>query len=113
MKVCGHGQSKVLNSLELRQLFTRGFTSPRDKALFAICLFTGCRISEALALQVSDFKGETLTFRKSNTKGRLKTRQVNVDPGLFEFLCDYQGGKWGWLFPGQTPVNTSPVKPQI
>jgi len=45
------------------QRFADGFTCPRDRALFGICLFTGCRVSEALALQTTDIKGQTLTFR--------------------------------------------------
>lgn len=68
MKVNGNGQGKVLTSDELRLLFASGFKSPRDRAVFAICLFTGCRISEALALKTTDIKGGMLTFRKSTTK---------------------------------------------
>ncbi|MBR8840668.1 MAG: hypothetical protein DSM106950_43515 [Stigonema ocellatum SAG 48.90 = DSM 106950] len=60
MKVNRFGQGKILSPEELKLLFTEGLTSPRDlpqaaaqrlRALFATCLFTGCRISEALALQ--------------------------------------------------------------
>jgi integrase/recombinase XerD len=47
MKVNGNGQGKVLTQQELRQLFTEGLITPRDRALFAICLFAGCRVSEA------------------------------------------------------------------
>ena len=87
MKVAGNGQGKILTLEELRLLFTSGFLSPRDsreanrlrhRALFGICLFTGCRVSEALALQTTDIKGGTLTFRKSTTKGKLKTRVVEI-----------------------------------
>ena len=77
MKVAGNGQCKILTPEELRQLFTEGFVRERDgcarrtrhHALFGICLFTGCRVSEALALQTSDIKGGTLTFRKSTRVG--------------------------------------------
>lgn len=78
MKVAGNGQGKILTAEELRRLFTDGLRSPHDRALFGICLFTGCRVSEALALQTTDIKGETLTFRKSTTKGKLKTRIVDI-----------------------------------
>lgn len=98
MKVNGNGQGKVLTQDELRRLFAEGFTSPRDIALFGICLFTGCRISEALALQTSDIKGETITFRKSTTKGKLKTRVVDMHPALVSLLVEYQP-KTGSLFP--------------
>jgi integrase/recombinase XerD len=105
MKVSGNGQAKILTKDELRRLFSEGLTSPRDRTLFAICLFTGCRISEALALKTTDIKGETLTFRKSTTKGKLKTRTVDIDSFLYEFLSEYQPRRTleKWLFPGRVP----------
>ena len=87
MKVAGNGQGKILTPDELRRLFTLGLLTPRDRALFGICLFTGCRVSEALALQTTDIKGETLTFRKSTTKGKLKTRVVDLHPDSRETAC--------------------------
>lgn len=99
MKVAGNGQGKILTPDELRQLFTDGLRTPRDRALFGICLFTGCRVSEALALQTTDIKGGTLTFRKSTTKGKLKTRSVDIQPGLAALLAEHQPPS-GALFPG-------------
>lgn len=90
MKVQGNGQAKVLTTEELKRLFDEGFITPRDRLLFAICLFTGCRISEALALQVTDIKNKTITFRKSTTKGKLKTRTIDIPTPLIEYLADYQ-----------------------
>ncbi len=78
MKVAGNGQGKILTPEELRRLFTEGLLNPRDRARLGICLFTGCRVSEALALQTTDIKGGTLTFRKSTTKGKLKTCMVDI-----------------------------------
>lgn len=109
MKVAGNGQGKILTAEELRLLFTSGLLTPRDRALFGICLFTGCRVSEALALHTLDIKGETLTFRKSTTKGKLKTRVVDIQPGLAQLLAEYQPVKSGALFPGmrgRTPTLT-------
>ncbi len=100
MKVAGNGQGKILTSDELRRLFNEGFVSPRERVLFGICLFCGCRVSEALALWTTDIKGDTLTFRKSTTKGKLKTRVVDIQPGLAALLCEYQPVKPGPLFPG-------------
>jgi integrase/recombinase XerD len=105
MKVAGNGQGKILTPMELRRLFTEGLRTPRDRALFGICLFTGCRVSEALALQTNDIKGETLTFRKSTTKGKLKTRVVDIQPGLAQLLADYQPPKEGALFPGMRGIS--------
>jgi integrase/recombinase XerD len=99
MKVAGNGQGKILTPEELRQLFTEGLRSPRDRALFGICLFPGCRVSEALALQTTDIRGEALTFRKSTTKGKLKTRVVDIRPELAALLAEYQPSP-GALFPG-------------
>jgi integrase/recombinase XerD len=104
MKVNGNGQGKILTPEELRLLFTDGLTNPRDRALFAICLFTGCRVSEALGLNTTDIKSGTLTFRKSTTKGKLKTRIVDVQPGLAAFLAEYQP-KPGPLFPGKRGIT--------
>ena len=99
MKVAGDGQGKILTPEELKLLFANGFTRERDRALFGICLFTGCRVSEALALQTTDIKGGTLTFRKSTTKGKLKTRVVDIQPGLAQLLAEYPTSP-GALFPG-------------
>ena len=99
MKVDGNGQWKILTPDELRLLFTEGLRSERDRALFGICLYTGCRVSEALALQTTDIRGGTLTFRKSTTKGKLKTRVVDIQPGLAQLLAEYTT-KPGALFPG-------------
>ena len=104
MKVSGNGQGKILTAEELRLLFTDGFTTPRDRALFGICLYTGCRVSEALALQTTDMKSGTITFRKSTTKGKLKTRVVDIQAGLAELLADYQPSP-GPLFPGLRGVT--------
>ena len=62
MKVKGNGQGKVLTATELKRLFSDGLVTSRDleelreagRCLLAICLFTGCLLSEALSLQVTD-----------------------------------------------------------
>ena len=107
MKVNGNGQGKILTPEEMQRLFTHGFTKSRDKALFAICLFTGCRISEALALKTTDIKNSTITFRKSTTKGKLKTRVVDIQPALATILEDYTPRKTAHkaLFPGKHGVS--------
>lgn len=105
MKVAGNGQGKILTPKELRRLFTDGLLKPRDRVLFGICLYTGCRVSEALALQTSDIKSGTLTFRKSTTKGKLKTRVVDIQPQLAVILAAYDP-KPGFLFPGGRPAST-------
>ena len=102
MKVAGNGQAKILSVAEMQQLFEHGFKSPRDRALFGICLFTGCRVSEALALKITDIKGGEITFRKSITKGQLNTRCVEIQPALAELLEAYtpRPSLDKFLFPG-------------
>jgi hypothetical protein len=42
MKIDRHGQAKILTVAEIQLLFNEGFTvnPPRDRALFAVCLYT-------------------------------------------------------------------------
>ena len=50
MKVDRHGKAKILTQPEIELIFREGFTvnPPRDRALFAIMLFTACRVREAV-----------------------------------------------------------------
>lgn len=100
MKVAGYSQAKILTNSEVHKLFTEGFTTARDRVLFGICLFTACRISEALNLRTTDIKQNVIIFRKSNTKGKLATREVDICSGLAQLLTDYHP-KGEWLFPGK------------
>ncbi len=89
MKIKGNGQGKILSPAELTNLFEQGFKTSRDRCLFAICLFTGCRISEALALEKTDIKKGIIIFRKSITKGKLKTRTIDTPELLVKYLNEY------------------------
>lgn len=100
MKHKGHGKAKVLNPSELSRVMTELKKRPGDACLFAICLFTGCRISEALQLQISDVTETHITFRKSTTKGKLKTRTVPIRAQLRPYLDAYQPKRHIYLFPG-------------
>jgi len=109
MKIDRHGQAKILTVAEIQLLFTEGFTvdPPRDRALFAICLYTACRISEAVSLNrrdVLDSKGNVrpeIIIRKGNTKGKLATRTIPVIADLRAKLTAYTPRKNSiYLFPG-------------
>jgi len=89
-KVKGHGQAKILTDAELSELFEVGFQTFRDRALFAICMFTGCRISEALQLTAEMVKGQFITFTRDTRKGKTGTQQVEILPALRSFLDDWQ-----------------------
>jgi integrase/recombinase XerD len=100
-KVDGHGQGKILTDEELTELFTNGFQSERDRALFAICLFTGCRISEAVQLTTADISEGLITFRKGTVKGKTATRQAPITSALQHWLDEYEAPTDGYLFPGR------------
>lgn len=105
MKLHGHGQAKVLSPSEIKLLFSEGFLCDRDRCLFAICLYTGCRISEALALQWEnvDLKNRIITLRRETTKGKKHARSIPLSPQLREYLENYQASigllSHGFLFP--------------
>lgn len=94
MKVDRHGQAKVLSIDEAKLLFD-ALPSDRDRALFGICFFTGCRINEACTMLSSDvFDGSgkvraKLTIRRENTKGKQETRQITTHPTLRGYLEAY------------------------
>ena len=101
MKFNGFGRAKVLTPSEIDKLFAWGLTNSRDRAIFGICLHTGCRISEALATTTRDLNMGYITFKKRVTKGKKRTRMIPItDPlqGLLDaFLKEYQPKSF--LFP--------------
>ena len=100
MKIDGNGQAKILNQNEIQLLFTEGLMTPRDRALFGILLYCGCRVSEALSLTTEDLRGGVVTLRKATTKGKMGTRSIPLHPDLKAFLEAY-APKPGVLFPGR------------
>jgi integrase/recombinase XerD len=108
MKINHHGQAEILSKEELTTLFEQGLKTSRDRALFAICLYTGCRISEAIVLDRNDIKGGYITLKKGTTKGKLGTRQIEIQPGLQQYLDAYEPQPHNGsdaLFPGQRGVS--------
>jgi len=101
MKVQGHGQAKILSAAEIAALFERGFEGDRDRALFGVMLYCGCRVSEALALTSADVSATHITLRKATTKGKCKTRQMDIHPRLQALLARYDNGGKRFLFPGR------------
>ncbi|MEP0820378.1 MULTISPECIES: site-specific integrase [Trichocoleus] len=71
------------------------FEGDRDRALFGICLYTGCRISEACSMLITDSYDAAgvrmkITLRKANTKGKQETRQIPVNAVLRGYLETYR-----------------------
>ncbi len=110
MKVNRYGRAEVLTHNQITLLFTEGFTKPRDRALFGVCLYGAARINEACTLLTGDVIGlkgvrERLVIRSYNTKGKRDTREIDVHPRLKEYLEGYlESGfnpKKPYLFPGR------------
>jgi integrase/recombinase XerD len=97
VKIDRHGRAKILTQEEIQLLFAEGFTVnlERDRALFAVCLYTACRINEAVSLHTNDVydkKGRVrseITIRKGTTKGKLATRAIPVIEDLRVQLQNY------------------------
>jgi integrase len=94
MLIDGHGQAKVLSQSEILQLLNKGFACARDRALFAVCLYTACRISEARQMHYidafdNDIVRSDIVIRKENTKGKQSSRLIPTHPDLAFFLRRY------------------------
>jgi integrase/recombinase XerD len=106
MKINRHDQAKILSSHELRQLFSIGLTTSRDRALFGICLYCGTRIAEACSLRTREVYRNSggvrqrVTIRRENTKGKAETRSIPMCAELNELLEAYSSDK-EFLFPGR------------
>ena len=108
MKIEGHGQAKILAQQEIELLFNKGLQTARDLTLFAVCLYTACRIAEACSLMVKDIYTNsgavrsTINGRKANTKGKLQTRTIPVIEDLLRLLTSWKpNAGQTYLFPGR------------
>jgi integrase/recombinase XerD len=110
VKIERHGQAKILTQAEIQLLFEKGLIEnpPRDRALFAICLYTACRVNECVTLHLRDVYDRngrirpTLIIRKSHTKGKLDTRTIPIIEDLRGYLKAYRPSHQGeYLFPGR------------
>jgi site-specific recombinase XerD len=76
------------------------------RAAFSVAYGAGLRVSEVVALKVSDIDSERMTLRVEQGKGQ-RDRYVMLSPQLLSVLREWQSAAqpWAWLFPGQNPVN--------
>ena len=101
----------ILSREEVSRLLT-ATVSLKYKAAFSIAYGAGLRISEVLALKLSDVDSKRMTLHVEQGKGR-KDRYAMLSPVLLKVLQNWwrQGHAkgllldGGWLFPGQNPVN--------
>ncbi|GCL60799.1 tyrosine-type recombinase/integrase [Microcystis aeruginosa] len=108
MKCDRNGQAKILTDSEIEAIFS--LLTPRDRTIFAICLFCGCRISEALSIRSGDIAGGVITLRKANTKGKRGSRSLPISPNLAAILNGYIdsiASPGEFLFPGR--FGTKPL----
>jgi len=76
------------------------------KAALSVAYGAGLRVSEVVALKISDIDSKRMVIRVEQGKGR-KDRYVMLSPHLLELLRAWckAGRPRGWLFPGQNPVS--------
>lgn len=93
----------VLSTEEVARLL-RAVPNLKHRALLITIYATGLRISEALALKVTDIDSERMVITVRQGKG-LKDRTVMLSPQLLEVLRRYarQFLPRDWLFPGSRP----------
>lgn len=95
MKINRHGKAKILSQSEIQLIFSQGLNNDRDRAVFGVCLFSACRIREAVTLLTEDIYTRSgtvrpcLILRKENTKGKLATRSIPVIEDLRRILTNY------------------------
>jgi len=110
MKCDRNGQAKILADSEIQAIFS--LFCERDRAIFAICLYGACRISEALSIRKSDIANGVITLRKNSTKGKKGSRSLPISPNFEKILNDYLSiaSPGEYLFPGRfgsKPLTTA------
>src|ERR1700726_2533456 len=96
----------VVLSLEEIARLLEAAPGPKYKAALSAAYGAGLRVSEVVALKVSDVDSKRMLLRIEQGKGR-KDRNAMLSPQLLELLRDW----WRiarpqvWLFPGQNRVN--------
>jgi integrase/recombinase XerD len=83
----------------------------KHQAAMSVAYGAGLRVSEVVALKVSDIDGQRMSLRVEQGKGR-KDRYAMLSPVLLERLRAWRLGHaqgkilpGGWLFPGMDPTD--------
>jgi len=79
---------------------------PKHKAALSVAYGAGLRVSEVVALKVSDIDPKRMLLRVEQGKGR-KDRLAMLSPQMLELLRHWYriSRPRIWLFPGQDPTN--------
>ena len=108
MKTNRFGQAAVLSSTQLDQLIA-ALPVKHHQVLAEVCRRTGCRISEGRQLQWQSISQSHITFPKTITKAKLKSRTIPQVPKLREVLADWRH-EWA-VMNGREPMNGDFVFP--
>src|SRR5271169_4597838 len=95
----------VILSLEEIARLLEAAPGPKYKAALSAAYGAGLRVSEVVALKVSDIDSEHMLLRIEQGKGR-KDRFAMLSPRLLELLRDWYriARPAVWLFPGRDPL---------
>ena len=95
----------VVLSLEEIARLLEAAPGPKYKAALSAAYGAGLRVSEVVALKVSDIDSERMLLRIEQGKGR-KDRFAMLSPRLLELLRDWYriARPAVWLFPGRDPL---------
>jgi len=95
----------VLSQEEVAR-FLEAAPSIKYKAALSAAYGAGLRVSEVVALKVSDIDSERMMLRIEQGKGR-KDRHAMLSPVLLELLREWYriARPQGWLFPGLKPAS--------
>ena len=108
MKANRFGQAAVLSSTQLDQLIA-ALPLKHHRVLADVCRRTGCRISEARQLTWQSISKTHVTFPKTITKAKLKSRTIPQVPRLREVLIEWRS-EWATIN-GRKPMNGDFVFP--
>ena len=108
MKTNRFGQAAVLSSTQLDQLIA-ALPAKHHQVLAEVCRRTGCRISEGRQLQWQSISKTHITFPKTITKAKLKSRTIPQVPKLREVLAQWRH-EWA-LLNGREPMKGDFVFP--
>ena len=108
MKTNRFGQAAVLSSTQLDQLIA-ALPAKHHQVLAEVCRRTGCRISEGRQLTWASITTTRVTYPKTITKGKLKSRTIPQVPKLREVLADWRH-EWA-VMNGREPMNGDFVFP--
>ena len=90
------------------------YRGPKYKAALSAAYGAGLRVSEVVALKVSDIDSKRLLLRIEQGKGR-KDRFAMLSPTLLDLLRDWYciARPAIWLFPGREPLVSYRINRQL